>query len=245
MTHPLAPLLELADVAEALEGARDAVGKTLWNRRLRRHGAKAAAEVSLRCAASSAALEGTERSVEEIRSGTVVDPNVQGALRVGAELPALIDVWPKAPRQALARLHLAAARGLADEESLGRPRLAAAASARLEALCDLAAGDAAGVPATLTAAVVHGELLALRAFPTANGLVARAAARLELASRGLDPSLLIAVDVGHARRAPEYVGAAGAFATGTVDGLRSWLKHCAQALAEGAAVTDELVDDLT
>jgi hypothetical protein len=46
------------------------------------------------------------------------------------------------------------------------------------------------------------------------------------------------VDVGHERREPEYVGSAGAFATGTPDGLRSWLRHYATAVEIAA-------DDLT
>jgi hypothetical protein len=42
------------------------------------------------------------------------------------------------------------------------------------------------------------------------------------------------VDVGHRDREPEYVGAAGAFATGTPDGLRSWLRHYMAAVEAGA-----------
>lgn len=241
MTHPLAPLLELTDVAEAFDDARSAIGDALWNRPLRRRGAALATEVSLHSATASAALEGVEFDVEQVRTGAVVDPTVQGALRAAAELPGLVDVWPKAPRQALARLHLTAARGLCDADSLGQPRLDAAGAARLETLCELVVGDQEA-PAALTAAVVHGELLALRPFPAANGLVARAAARLTMAARGLDPGLLICVDVGHAARAPEYVGASKTFATGTPDGLRSWLKHCAAALSAGADTAVRLAE---
>ena len=104
---------------------------------------------------------------------------------------------------------------------------------------------AATAPALLIAAVVHGELLALGAFAGPNGLVARGAARLALMSGGFDPRGLVAVDVGHLDRGPEYVGAAGAFATGTPDGVRSWLKHYAAAVTVAAAqitiVGDELV----
>ena len=83
------------------------------------------------------------------------------------------------------------------------------------------------VPVLLRAAVVHGELLALRPFAGPNGVVARAAARLTLIAGGLDPRGLIALDLGHREREPEYVGAANAFSTGTPDGVRSWLRHCA------------------
>jgi hypothetical protein len=47
------------------------------------------------------------------------------------------------------------------------------------------------------------------------------------------------MDVGHRAREPEYVGAANAFATGTADGLRSWLRHYAAATERAA---EELMD---
>lgn len=236
---PLDPLLDLAEVADSLEQARAAVDRTLWHRALRHQGAAVATEVSLRSAVCSAALDGAEYDVDEVRAGTVTDPVVQGALRVATALPSLVDTWPKSPRQALARLHLLAARDLADDDSLGRPRLDANTAARLDALCALITGESK-LPAALVAAVVHGELLALQPFPTAGGVVARAAARLTLAARGLDPRLLIAIDCGHNLRAPEYLGASNAFATGTPDGLRSWLKHYGQALTAGAETTTEI-----
>ena len=79
------------------------------------------------------------------------------------------------------------------------------------------------MPALLRAAVVHGELLALRPFAGPNGVVARAAARLTLIADGLDPRGLVAPEIGHLAREPEYVGTANAFSTGTPDGVRSWL----------------------
>ena len=92
-----------------------------------------------------------------------------------------------------------------------------------------------GTPAQLKAAVVHGELLALRPFAGPSGLIARAAGRLTLMSGGFDPQGLIATELGHAAREPEYVGAANAFSTGTPDGIRSWLRHCATAVEVAAA----------
>ena len=92
---------------------------------------------------------------------------------------------------------------------------------------------------------MHGELLTLRPFAGPTGVVARAAARLTLIGRGFDPRGLVAVDVGHLAREPEYVGAAGAFATGTPDGVRSWLRHYAAAVTAGAdeltAICDEVL----
>ena len=57
-------------------------------------------------------------------------------------------------------------------------------------------------------AVVHGELLALAPFGSADGVVARAAARLAAVGSGLDPKGLAVPEVGHLRRAAEYRDAA-------------------------------------
>lgn len=230
----LSPLTELPDVAPALDAARARVDKALWNRTLRRHGATVATEVSLIDAVASAALEGASYDLEEVRGGAVTDPVVQGALRVAAALPELVGVWEKAPRQALARLHLLAARGMAEGDDLGRP---VRGGERLAMLCDLALTDRES-PAILLAAVVEAELLSLRVFDAGNGLVARAAGKLCLAVRGLDPRGLVAVDAGHTSREPEYVGASNAFATGTPDGVRSWLRHYAAAVEEGCEVME-------
>ncbi|MEV4479727.1 oxidoreductase [Micromonospora coxensis] len=232
-TDPLAPLLALADIAPAVERARDRVDQAMRHRALRRHGGQVAAEVSLRSAVASAGLEGYAHEREEVRAGTVTEPVLQGALRVAGALPTLSELWPKAPRQALAKLHVLAARDVVAEAELGRPVADPVVAARLDGLAGLVAGGTT-VPPLVLAAVVHGELLNLRPFAGPSGVVARAAARLVLMSRGFDPRGLVAVDVGHREREPEYVGAAGAFATGTPDGLRSWLRHYMSAVEVGA-----------
>ncbi|WP_432902463.1 oxidoreductase [Micromonospora matsumotoense] len=243
-TDPLAPLLALADIAPAVEQARERVDQAMRHRALRRHGGQVAAEVGLRCAVASAALEGYDHEREAVRAGTVTEPVLQGALRVAGALPGLTDRWAKAPRQALARLHVLAARDVVAEAELGRPVADPVVAARLDGLAGLVAGGTT-VPPLILAAVVHGELLNLRPFAGPSGVVARAAARLVLMSRGFDPRGLVAVDVGHREREPEYVGAAGAFATGTPDGLRSWLRHYLSAVEVGAdqltLVGDEII----
>jgi hypothetical protein len=288
---PLAALLDLAGVAPALDAARDRVDDTLRHRALRRHGGQVAAEAGLRGAVASAALEGHRYGLEEVRGGTVTDPVLQGALRVAEGLGPLVDLWPRAPRQVLARLHVLAARGVVPDSVLGRPapsspaggRLSQAGGGRsqagggpsqaggglsqtggrpdapvgpggggldapagviadrLDALAGLVAGNEA-TPPLLLAAIVHAELLTVRPFAGPAGIVARAAARLTLIGRGLDPRGLVAVDVGHLVREPEYVGAAGAYATGTPDGVRSWLRHYAAAVTAGADETVAIGD---
>jgi hypothetical protein len=237
---PLAPLLALPDVAPALDRARAAVDEALRHRALRRSGGPIAAEVGLRSAVASAALEGHRHDLETVRAGVVTDPVVQGALRATAALDGLVPTWTRAPRQCLAKLHTLIARDVLPAADLGRPR-SAATGARLDTLMTLLS-TGTGTPTLLLAAVVHGELLALAAFAGPGGVLARAAARLTLIAGGLDPRGLLAVDVGHERREPEYVGSSGAFATGTPDGLRSWFRHYANAVEIAAAELSTIAD---
>jgi hypothetical protein len=241
---PLAPLLELADVASALAAARDRVDAALRHRALRRHGGRVAAEAGLRAAVASAALEGHAHGLEEVRAGTVTDPVLQGALRVAEALDGLVELWPRAPRQVLAKLHMLAARGAVPPDDLGRLVTdRPAVAARIDALAGLVAGNEQ-TPPLLLAGIVHAELLTLRPFAGPSGVVSRAAARLTLIGRGLDPRGLIAVEAGHAAREPEYLGAAGAYATGTRDGVRSWLRHYASAVTVGAEELEQIGDQI-
>jgi Fic family protein len=267
---PLAALLPLPGVQDAVAEARSAVAGLLSHRVLRRGSAEVTAESALRGARASAELEGAGIELERLRGqlmagGTVTLPSkdvrgalvVQGAVRLHADLGQLLVPWRHSPRQALARLHvLAAADLVADPDALGRPRPVGAAAedpvglgpapeplevaARLDGLARvLTAGTSA--PAVVVAAVVHGELMALRAFGTADGLVARAAARLVLVDRGLDPKAVSAPEVGHLELAhghgpvgSEYAEALRAYVSGGRAGVAAWLVHCARAVALGA-----------
>ena len=249
VTDPLARLVGLPHVDEACRDARGAVDTLLSHRVLRRRTSEVSAEAGLRCARASAALAGVEWDLADVRAGAAHLPGapvVQSALRLAAELGTVTTVWDKAPAQALARLHVLAGSGLADPERLGRPRrddepvvddlpLPPAPSpdvvaARLAGLHQLL-GEKTKAPAIVLAAVVHGELLALRPFGVADSLVARAAARVVLVSRGLDPKAITAPDVGHWQDVEAYEGAAHGYVDGDV---ATWLVHCARAVEHGA-----------
>jgi hypothetical protein len=83
-------------------------------------------------------------------------------------------------------------------------------------------------------AVVHGELLALDAFPPVSGLVARAAARLTLMERGLDPNALVPLEAGHLELRADHERALAGYREGTPAGLTRWLVHCADAVSAAA-----------
>lgn len=248
MTDPLAGLVGLPGVAKAADDARTAVDRLLDHRVLRRRAGEVAAESALRAAHASALLDGAEVSLEELRSGTAPGPVVQGALRTSAELGGLVETWRRAPRQVLARLHVLAAADVTGEDEIGRPRYGddvvdplglgappppAVVTARLDALADLlvARTDA---PAGVVAAVVHGEVLAVRPFRSGNGLVARAAARLTIMARGLDPKGLGCTEAGHLELGAEYAQAALGYANGGPDGVAAWIRHCGAAVRLGA-----------
>jgi hypothetical protein len=117
---------------------------------------------------------------------------------------------------------------------LGPPPAPDEVSVRLAALGRLLTGRHQS-PAVLVAAVTHGELLALQPFAWGNGLIARAAERLVIVARGLDPKSVSAPEVGHAELGPDrYLTAARAYLTGTPDGVAAWVAHCAEAIALGA-----------
>lgn len=236
---PLAPLVELPGVADAVGRARDAVVAVHNHPANRRDWPSSAAEASMRAARASAALDGAP--LGWVGDGTaddvVPDPVLAGAVRVAEESGRLLGVWRTSPLQALARLHVVAAADLVPSDrrgdELGRPRTSAEASARLSLLADLVTGGTSA-PAPVLVAVVHGELLALAPFPAANGVVARAAARLTAVTAGLDPRGLAVPEVGHLRRSAEYRDAAAGFAAGSVDGLTTWLLHCCAQWVAGA-----------
>jgi hypothetical protein len=238
---PLAPLAELPGVAAAGEEAREALGRVHRHRTNLRGWPTTAAEASLRAARASSVLDGGSLQVSD--AGTLPglrvgpDPVLAGALRVSEALEggatSLIGVWQRAPLQAIARLHALAAADLADDDRLGRPRSDIDVGRRLALLADIVTGGTR-VPAPVLAAVVHGELLTLEPFGTADGVVARAVSRLVTIASGLDPHGLGVPEVYWMRHSGDYRAAARGFSSGTPDGLEAWLVLSARALHAGA-----------
>ena len=247
----------LPGVADAVAAARESVDRLRGHRALRRGGSSVSAESALRGAWASAALEGASFPLEDVRSGAVSSPVVRGALRVSSELGSLVATWRVAPGQTLARLHALAAADGVPSSSLGRPRSGgtaedplglgappSSAAARLSGLADLLTSPSSA-PALVVAAVVHGELLALRPFGWGDGIVARAAVRLTLIDRGLDPKSLAAPEVGHVELGSAYAEALRAYVSGTPDGVAQWVRHCAEAVTLGAREALAVCEALT
>ncbi|MEU2351076.1 oxidoreductase [Modestobacter sp. NPDC049651] len=229
---PLAPLLELPGVRAAAESARTGIDRLLAHRLMRNRSAEVSTESALRGARASAALEGADVPLADLRGGAVDDPVVQGSLRVSAALGSMGETWERAPGQVLARLHVLAAADLADRDALGRP--APGAGPRLAGLFSLLTGGTSA-PAVVVASVVHGELAALAPFGVQDGVVARAAARLTGITRGLDPKAVSVPEVGFVELGRDaYATALEGYRSGGPDGVAAWIAHCCRAVEHGA-----------
>jgi hypothetical protein len=230
------PVVERLAGVEGLEGvmsgfaaARDGIDTMLRDRGLRQTSPELTSESLLRGAQASAALAGSASTLEEVRTGSG-DPVAQAALRVSVELLGLTPVFSRTPLQALARLHALAAAGSVPDDEVGRPRDVQSAR-RLHEVADVLGSER---PALLTAALVHAELVTVRPFGSADGLVARAAERLVLVSSGLDTKSLLVPEAGHLALRPAYESNLRAYVDGGRAGLRAWLLYCAEAYAAAA-----------
>lgn len=219
-------------------GLRDALSRVHRHRANLRGWPVAAAEASLRAARASSVLDGGPARLHDAGAPTsgkpaLSDPVFAGALRVGQALEGgagpVVGVWRRAPLQALARLHMLAA---------------ADVGPRLELLADVVTHPTLA-SAPVVAAVAHGELLTLRPFGCADGVVARAVSRLVTIATGLDPHGLGVPEVIWMRQPAEYHDAARRFAGGTPDGVAGWLLLCCGAMLDGAREALSIAESLS
>jgi hypothetical protein len=239
VTDPLAQLLDLPGVEDAVHTARESVAAVHRHPTNRRGWPATAAEASVRAARASAVLDGGDPEIPQV--GDIGDPVLAGALRVAEALGPLLPTWERAPLQALAKLHLLAAADLASGDALGRPRSGGGVAQRLGLLAGLVAGGTK-VPGPVLVAVVHGELMTLAPFGIADGVVARAAARLTAISTGLDPKGLVVPEVSYMRRVEKYQSAVEGFASGEADGVGAWIVFCCEAIEAGAREASSIAD---
>lgn len=251
---PLATLGALPGVAGSVDSVRKAVDRVYGHRVMRRRSGEITSEAALRGARASAALSGADWALEEVRrrtdfSGEPEARTVGAALRLTAEAGQLLSIWRQSPLRVLARLHLVAAGGASDDASVGRPRLAGEnadepliesplpdadeVAGRLDGLAALII-EGSEAPALVSAAVVHGELLALRPFVSCNGLIARTAERIVLIGSGLDPKAICPAEVGHAEQGrAAYAAAFEGYLSGTPEGMAAWIAHCGRSVELG------------
>ncbi|MGH3423866.1 MAG: oxidoreductase [Nocardioidaceae bacterium] len=231
---PFAAVARLEGVPSAFAATRDGIDSLLRDRGLRRGSPGTTGESLLRGAAATAALEGVPYDLDGLRAGRG-DPLALAAARMSTELLGLVPVWDKAPLQALARLHALVAAGSAPAEDLGRP-VDPAGAGRLTGLAQ-SVREPTEAPGLVVAALVHAEVVTAAAFGAHNAVVARAAERIVLVSKGVDPASVTVPEAGHHARARSYREALEAYAGGGVDGVHRWLLYAADSFAIGAEVT--------
>jgi hypothetical protein len=222
---PLAWLTELEGVPSAFAATRDGIDVMLRDRGLRRTSPEQTAESLLRGAHASAVLEGSASTADQVRTDSG-DQIAQAAVRVSTELLSLVPVLGRSPAQVFARLH-----ALTGGASAGRP-VSAEAAERLQSLAQTLLRTTA--PALLVAALVHADLVTAAPFADHNGIVARAAERLVLVARGVDPASLVVPEAGHLALRAEYESNLRAYRDGGTSGLHSWLLYAAEAQTKGA-----------
>jgi hypothetical protein len=89
----------------------------------------------------------------------------------------------------------------------------------------------------VSAAVVHAELATARPFGSRDDVVARAAERMTLIARGVDPASVTVPEEAHLRLRAAYESNLRAYAEGGVDGVRAWLLYASEAYALGAELS--------
>lgn len=236
---PLVVLSELPGVFEATDAARAAIDGLLREPALRRDRGQVRAEARRHAAWASARLAGASLEVDDFAPPfpeTDEGRLCAASLRVNGEVGALTDTWRRAPLQALARLHVLAAADEVPQSDLGRPRADPVVSARLSALADLVANSTAS--GMVVSAVVQADLLDLQPFGYADDLIARAASRISLVARGVDPDAITVPEEGLLRLGINQLEEAiNGYRSGQPDGVTRWLVHFAASVQQGALVT--------
>lgn len=233
---------QLPQVAQALAVARGSIDELLWRRDIRSAAAEVTAASKIVGARDSAAMEGADIAApEDSPMGRVLT----AAQAITGEVHAVVDTWPSAPLQALARLHAVVAVHHVSSDQLGRPRVGDEvpddplnlgrapenSAMRLTLLADLVTGSA-DVPALAVAGIAHAEIAGVRPFVWGSGLVGRAVVRVVLAARGVDPSSFSIPEAGMMELGrPAYVRALRAYESGGVDDYLVWF---GQVIALGA-----------
>jgi len=263
-SDPLALLVDLPGVGDAVERARSAVDGVLWDRAVRAKVGDVVTASRLRGAWASAAIDGAEVRPDALVSGDALDGSpigrvVAASLALQAEIPTQVDAFGRAPLQVLSRLHSVVASGFVDDDLRGRLRSdavaddplrlgglpdAAEASRRITALAGVLTRPTAA-PALVVAAVAHAEVAVTRPFAWGSGLVARSLTRLVLAARGLDPDGVTVPEAGlFAAGRSAYAEALRGYASGEPDGVATWLVLHAETVRVGADESRRILADL-
>ena len=213
---PLTRATGLLGISQAAAATRDAIDVVLRLRSVQTGASALALRSAEQGARASALLETASESLADD------DPVLAGALRATHAASELATLWPTAPLQVLARLHLLAAVDVAVPDDLGRPTDATSARRLQSMVAEIArsAGPGSSVPSVVVAAIVHAEVAS--AFQPLGGVVGRAAERAVLASTGVDRTSVLVPEQGHLDEAEGYLTDRARLLTGTDVAVATW-----------------------
>lgn len=217
MSDPLADLARLEGIPSAVTAARDAAASVLRERGRRPVPPEVSARALLAGARASAEIEGEQWE--------------PGAVRLSTELIELGERISIAPAQVLARAHSLLAKGMVDDDDLGR--VVEGRSDDLSGLSTLLTMPTSA-PAVVLAAVAHAEVLRIRPFGAGDGIIARAVEHMVLIHAGIDARAALVPEAGHLAAGGAYQRLFEGYLGGGVNGVRDWILHCCEALARGA-----------
>ena len=239
-------------VRAAEAAVREACGELRWNEALRRRWREARAEAAIRGAIASGGVEGAVVSAEVLRehvaAGSLTeaatgDPGldaVAGLWRAGSRLvgwmPDLVGRGrPMVPpaRSLLAVLHRDVAGPLAAGGQVGLEEVGVPRTGRILI-------EAERAPALVRAAIAHAEMLSARPFTAGNAAVGRLLVRHLLVRDGVEPTGTAVSDLYPGRVPGAYAEAAGAYASGTMEGVAAWVVWQAEAVLAGVQEAQRL-----
>lgn len=254
----LRALAALDPVDEAVTRARNACTELRWHNALRKRMPECRAESTVRAARASSALEGARYPIAYVRevigAGREVPDDMSGTqLSAAVRVAAVAQEYSERPdalrgglAHILSKLSLAAGAGLVPDEQLGRPRLTGEVPGDLGGLppapgpeelaerlgqLDALLADPT-LPGLVVAAILQGEIIALRPFVIGNGLIARALFRIQLVSSGVDPTGVGVPEAAFLSDVQGYGQGGAAYTSGS--DVPGWIVSCATAVEKGA-----------
>lgn len=228
MSDPLSQLSRLEGIPSAVTATLDAIDAVLRDRGLRQIPAEESAKALHAGAVASATIAD--------RTEPIQDSWQPAAVRLSTQLLDLAPLVRTSPGQVLARAHQVLARGIVDDELLGRQRHDREVADRMVALNGLLTAPTTA-SALVVAAVAHAEILTVQPFACGNGIVARAVERMVMIHGGVDPRAVVVCEEGHLAAGRGYDDAGDHYRSGTPAGVREWILHCVRAMAYGAEVS--------
>lgn len=230
-TDPLAPLLDLGEVAELAARAHDAIAAAHRRPAALRRPDVLVAESVLRGARLSTLMEGQPAPVDAEPSGLFARVVSVHALLAPASMQPSAATFRRSPANVLARMDVAAGGD-------GRPAGPEAAG-RIRMIAGLVDADA-GAHQVLLPQVIHAEIISHELFGPRSAVIARATARLAAVATGFDPRGLAVPEVHHNRHREEYSQVLAGWTSGS-DGVRDCLEFLLHGWIAGAAEAEAII----